>query len=99
MFIEYPHFKDSSGNRFVLNSLINLAIINDGWLIIDELNFEDTLQKIANALYTRSNVAIALNDPSQEAHFHLSSWDQNPIEINDKLKILKIAQKSDEQIN
>ena len=95
LFIEYPITKDSAGNRFVLNSLLQLAIINNSWLIIDELNFEDILQNIGNALNTRSNVAISLNNSSKLEHVSFDSWDQNLIKINNNLMVVKINPKSE----
>lgn len=91
LFIDYPLSKDSEGNRFVLNSLINIALIKNSWLIFDEINFRDSLQNIGKSLSTRGKVAIAVNNKSLLEALHLHIWEQDLITINDGLAVLRIT--------
>lgn len=91
LFIDYPITNDSEGNRFVLNSLINIALIKNSWLIIDELNFKDILQNIGNSLHSRGKIAVAVNHQSRLEELSLDMWEQNYTTINNSLRVLKIT--------
>lgn len=50
LFVNYSPSRYSEGNRFVLNSLIDIALKKDAWIIVDEVNLGNILHILGKSL-------------------------------------------------
>ncbi|WP_058532858.1 hypothetical protein [Legionella saoudiensis] len=89
LFTYYPGEKDTDGNKFVLNSIIDFALSRNIWLIFDEIDSKSIIQNINRALHSRGKIAFSAKNQTIVDTFDIPN--PNRIQFENGLNIFSIS--------